>query len=846
MAKRLTKRTEVKKGTLKRPAWYSQNTDMFPIKTTEKLLYLYKNPDLKREGEFEYQRHQKIIRDYMSSQTPYRGILLFHGLGSGKTCSSIAIAEGLKLRRNIIVLSPASLEKNYREELLKCGPRTYSITNKWNLKSDKASDCEIDNKHGKEYSSLSETKKKIIDKYITAKIDENYSFIHYDGIRTDKLYELKRQNYFDNKTIVVDEVHNLISMMSGVGKQGDIWYSIFMESENIRIIFLSGTPAVNYAFEYAHIFNILRGPMTVWSYPYSLETKDYTKKEIENKINSYPIIDFCKIDDKIIRITRPPRLFHIKEDGSLNYSSRQSHEDWEDELDKMISNDFPQLRVNKERGISSTHLCLPNKKEDFDKVFADMGDWKRTLFARRIMGLVSYYMPPRNENDFPIQHETEVIRLPMSIQQYKSYEKVRFEEISLERTNAKKKMMNSNTDDDHENSTFKIFSRAACNFAFPESIIRPTSASLEKTMEQLKIEAEKDLEHYFNNLKKESLTIIDNHVSEMSPKYFAIQNILKDCPGTALVYTVLRNMEGVGALTKVLSVYGWTQMKIEKYGGEWRCFGSGPKSYSLYTGTERDEEQRFYTKALFNNEWNLLPDSIKKDLRESSCSSNLRGESCKVLIITKTGAEGITLKNIRQVHVVESHWNYVRTKQVIGRAVRFASHSALPHSERNVRVYQYVTYFDENEMMELKNNPRHTQVIKNLLRIDEHKTSDEHVFELARKKAKVLDEVEKIIQSISFDCMLHDYPSCLKLTQTNSYTYDPDFEKDLDNAPVQKTNIVKKKIAILKVDETNPIFKRFPKYLWGKTLDYDESTGHVFENSIQIGTFDGKKFKKQK
>jgi len=56
--------------------------------------------------------HQKIVRDYINLYTPYRGLLLFHGLGSGKTCSSIAIAEGLKSYRQIIVMTPASLRRN--------------------------------------------------------------------------------------------------------------------------------------------------------------------------------------------------------------------------------------------------------------------------------------------------------------------------------------------------------------------------------------------------------------------------------------------------------------------------------------------------------------------------------------------------------------------------------------------------------------------------------------------------------------------------------------------------------------------------------------------------------------
>ena len=55
----------------------------------------------------------------MNLYTPYRGLLLYHGLGSGKTCSSIAIAEGMKSGRKIIIMTPASLRRNYIEEINK-------------------------------------------------------------------------------------------------------------------------------------------------------------------------------------------------------------------------------------------------------------------------------------------------------------------------------------------------------------------------------------------------------------------------------------------------------------------------------------------------------------------------------------------------------------------------------------------------------------------------------------------------------------------------------------------------------------------------------------------------------
>lgn len=75
--------------------------------------------------------HQKIVRDYLNLYTPYRGLLLYHGLGSGKTCSSIAIAEGMKGERKVIVMTPASLRRNYYEELKKCGDSLYRKNQHW-------------------------------------------------------------------------------------------------------------------------------------------------------------------------------------------------------------------------------------------------------------------------------------------------------------------------------------------------------------------------------------------------------------------------------------------------------------------------------------------------------------------------------------------------------------------------------------------------------------------------------------------------------------------------------------------------------------------------------------------
>ena len=66
--------------------------------------------------------HQKLVRDYLTYYTPYRGLLFYHGLGSGKTCASIATAESLKTMKKIIkkiinkMIKKIIKKTNYREQ----------------------------------------------------------------------------------------------------------------------------------------------------------------------------------------------------------------------------------------------------------------------------------------------------------------------------------------------------------------------------------------------------------------------------------------------------------------------------------------------------------------------------------------------------------------------------------------------------------------------------------------------------------------------------------------------------------------------------------------------------------
>jgi superfamily II DNA or RNA helicase len=58
-----------------------------------------------------------------------------------------------------------------------------------------------------------------------------------------------------------------------------------------------------------------------------------------------------------------------------------------------------------------------------------------------------------------------------------------------------------------------------------------------------------------------------------------------------------------------------------------------------------------------------------------------------VLILARAGGEGLDLKGVRNVVVMDPPWNDSGIQQITGRAIRFQSHNHLPKEERHVDVY---------------------------------------------------------------------------------------------------------------------------------------------------------------
>jgi hypothetical protein len=206
-------------------------------------------------------------------------------------------------------------------------------------------------------------------------------------------------------------------------------------------------------------------------------------------------------------------------------------------------------------------------------------------------------------------------------------------------------------------------------------------------------------------------------------------------------------------------------------------------------------------------------------------------------MITASGAEGISLKNVRYVHITEPYWHPVRIEQVIGRARRICSHQDLPETLRTVEVFMYLMTFskkqlnsDESIELRLKDKSK----LDNLTPI----TSDEALYESATIKEEVNVKILQAVKEASIDCALHskagdkEQLKCFSFGSVNSskFSYQPSIDNEESDTVADK-------------NKTKITWKAVELTLEGIKYAYNKLTREVYDldsynrgQPVQVGT----------
>ena len=919
--------------------------------------------------------YQKFIREYMRQASPYRGVLVYHGLGSGKTCSAIAASEALfsTANKKIIVFTPASLLKNFLNEITFCGFKHYRLKNYW-IALEKTPIHEtfatevlnISQAHLKKathiwvpdfdqepnYDSLSPDEQTEIRKQILSILiyDKNKNptgrirFINYNGITAKKLKEIACTDptYFDDAVIIVDEIHNLIRLMTNkiepyittlptkrrmaiekittdswkpslcstakTYNRGYSFYRFLIGAKNSKIIGLSGTPLINFPEELGILSNVLHGYIPCISGVLAIGG-DKALKAIKATLLEYKYSDFVSVEPdtagqgiRFLITLLPEGIRKVSNIGVERIPDGIVVPSREDILKEVKALFSPQYKFSTEPSLQAKPL-LPITNEEFSEKFlhdSSPSIKNNIVLLKRLSGLISYYKGARQDL-MPKIISDKIIRVPMSEYQQKMYTIQRSSEILKEQdTKTESKKGKSQVwsevfmiEQTKTISSYRMGSRQVCNFAFPPQVTRPRPSNVsdeqyeahdtkdiidtlpepvdeafpeleeEEEVNSKSIEEENeeipDLDEMKGGAKSktvaELLEIKKNKATQsdckagqkkgesykeavarakkclvefaekdlrldnpdglriISPKFASILHNIQNTPGSSLVYSQFLDMEGIGIFRLVLDANGYEPIEIiqtsEGYSFSEKTKtsfmkGSTQPRYITFSGGEADDIRR-YALDVFNARFNKLPSSLSSVLLEAGFKNddNMRGQICQVFCITSAGAEGISLKNVRAVHIMEPYWNDVRLKQVKGRAVRIGSHLDLPKEKQNVSIYTYVTVFS-NEAQKAKSGPfkidetisvkdgiSRKDAIENDIPVEKgveiyDLSTDEYILLISQRKKKILEELEKTMKSAAVDCEL-DYAEnkdgtfrCLSLKgKVGDFLYHPDLNTDI-------------------------------------------------------------------
>jgi len=276
-----------------------------------------------------------------------------------------------------------------------------------------------------------------------------------------------------------------------------------------------------------------------------------------------------------------------------------------------------------------------------------------------------------------------------------------------------------------------------------------------------------------------------------SPKFLKLLQNLQDPAhvGLQLVYSQFRTLEGIGLLKMAMEANDYAQFRIKHNAAtqQWvlddRPEDAGKRRFALYTGTESAEEKEI-VRCIFNSEWDQVPSSIRDGLLRIS-GNNFYGEVINTLMISASGAEGINLRNVRYVHIVEPYWHPVRIEQVVGRARRICSHQDLPAELRTVNVFLYLMVYsptqlkplskdekaaaDREEALLASSDPidvsnaalKYVRVSRELresdtsAKTDEPITTDQSLYEIAKTKEEINSNILRCVKETAIDCAIH-------------------------------------------------------------------------------------------
>jgi hypothetical protein len=721
-----------------------------------------KQADLLCKAKFELSPHQVFVKNFLSADTPYKGLLLYHGLGTGKTCSAIGVAEEMRqymkrtgLKRQIFVVASPNVQGNFRQQLFDERKLT-KVTNAanpneftWNIESCVGNSL-INEVNPNSIHNLS--REKLISN-INSLINENYVFLGYIQfanaakahmlVQTGDVDEKEKKSkeehsirkFFDDRLIIIDEVHNIRladdSNRKEMQQVAAVLMKVVKHARGLRLLLLSATPMFNSYREIVWITNLL------------------------NSNDGKSLIQTSDVFDNDGTFKKGTSKESDKDSKESDKDSKESDKDSKesDRGDDILRRKLTGY-VSYVRG--ENPYTFPYRL--YPTVFSPENALKSFVYPRIQMNGIEIDSPIQNINVYV----NRVLKTTYQIQVYLSIIDYMRRKSHGFYTNAGvyREMPNF---DNMESFGYTLLQRPleSLNIVYPDEDISQMlrtsdranqysddlfqnavgGTGLAKVVSFATMENDEPLKHDYEyqpaTLKKHGRIFSPENIPKYSVKIAEICNSVKKSEGIVLIYSQYID-GGVVPIALALEEMGLSRYSSGLQGRHRHLFKKAPTSpvdaLSMLTRSEMPNPNSFQPAQyiMITGDKGLSP-SNNDDVKYATNRDNMDGSKVKVIIISKAGSEGLDFKAIRQIHILEPWFNMNRIEQIIGRGVRNLSHCSLPFRKRNVQIYLHSTFIEGAE----------------------EEAADLYLYRLAEKKASQIGKVTRLLKETAADCILH-------------------------------------------------------------------------------------------
>jgi hypothetical protein len=707
-----------------------------------KIMDVEKQAEILCNADYELAPHQLFVRNFLSFQTPYNSLLLYHGLGTGKTCSAISVSEEMRdylnqmgITSKIIVVASPNVQDNFKLQLFD-EQKLQLVDGLWNIRA-----C-TGNKFLKEINPMNMKGlikenvilqiKSIIHKYYEffgytefanyiIKISELDNSIVKTNKERDAYVRRKLQKHFNNRLVIIDEVHNIRISDDNKNKRTALeLFKLVQNVNNLRLLLLSATPMYNSYKEIIWLINLMNlndGRPTI---------------DVKDVFNNDGMFKTDKAGNPIGK-----DLLERKATGYISFVRGENpytfpYRIWPEEFAKDNTFKTKEMGANEmganatEAGMGTTigypRMQLNNKPviqpiEFLSLYLTTVGDYQNKGYTYIMNKLKKNFVSSTKIPTFENMESFGFTLLQKPL-----------EALNIVYPDERLDLLNDDLSniDEIKIDTNQIVGEAGL-FRIMDYECSPSPC---RTGEEGK--NQKRFNFKYKNEEKYGRIFSPSEIKKYSSKISSVCQQIMKSKGVILVYARYIS-GGILPIALALEELGFTRARDGK-----SLFEKAPtepidaitlEPKSKYTQSKPFQGAKY---TMITGDKGFTPDSVA-DIKMLTTDDNADGSKIKVVLISQAGSEGVDLKFIRQVHIIDPWYNMNRIEQIIGRAVRNCSHKKLPFSQRNVEIYLYGT----------------------LLKNDVEESADLYVYRLAELKAVQIGNISRVLKSIAVDCILN-------------------------------------------------------------------------------------------